>query len=153
MEGILDKAFFWKWINFFLSIFLLIFGVLIYLIKRTDTLLIFIWLTELNLDIYSNFLRYKFNNIEILNYNFVVYSLPGGLWMMSFVLFFNTVWKIEDSQKYKWMFFAAIPAMSSEIFQYFEIIAGTFDIYDLIAYFSGYFIVVIYVMASEYILR
>lgn len=145
----MDKAFIWKLNNFALSVILLTIGTLIYLIKREDSLLVFNWLREFNLDIYIDFIRHKFSNLEMLNSNFVIYSLPGGLWMMSFALFFNIVWKIEDIQKYIWMFFAMLPAVGSEILQYLGMISGTFDMLDLLAYLTGYLIIVVYVYTFE----
>lgn len=73
--------------------------------------------------------HYSFIN-EINVSNWVIYSLPGGLWVYSFLSIFMMKNK-------KGILFSLIPlggAMAIEVFQYFQLTDGTFDWLDVLFY-------------------
>jgi len=68
--------------------------------------------------------------------DWVKYNLPDGLWLFAFLSAISIIWSRDcQSSKMIWIILAMILSIVSEIFQYFEILPGTFDICDLIAYF------------------
>lgn len=64
----------------------------------------------------------------------VKYNLPDGLWMLSFLLFMESIW--GDEKLLKWIFCIPIIAFAYilEIFQYFGYFPGTGDALDLFFY-------------------
>lgn len=68
------------------------------------------------------------NQIDLANW--IVYNLPGALWVYSFLSIFIT----KDG---KGLLFCLIPllgAISIEVFQYFHITDGTYDLIDILFY-------------------
>lgn len=72
--------------------------------------------------------------------NWVIYNLPGALWIFSFQVIFI-------SKKEKGILFCLIPifgAMSIEVLQYFNFTDGTFDVLDIIFYLLSWTIYMAY---------
>jgi hypothetical protein len=65
--------------------------------------------------------------------SFVRYNLPDGLWMLSLCLFLIAIWG-NRSSVLAWLFLGLAMGVSLEILQYFGIIAGTFDMVDILFY-------------------
>lgn len=64
----------------------------------------------------------------------VKYSLPDGLWVLSYMLFMNIIWDNRTTIGYFWIFCLPIIALLSEFGQLFHIVPGTFDAMDLLCY-------------------
>ena len=64
----------------------------------------------------------------------VKYNLPDGLWMLSYLLFMESIWGNE--KQLKWMFCIPIIAFAyiMEILQYKGCFPGTGDILDIVFY-------------------
>lgn len=114
----------------------LILGGFIYIIFRTERLIMFRWFEYLNI---SN----KISNIQNLRNissfpNWFIYSLPDGLWMFSYTAASLEIWKHAiTKQNIFWIFSIPIVAVLSEFLQIFKIIPGTFDFIDLTFYLLG----------------
>jgi hypothetical protein len=69
----------------------------------------------------------------------VIYSLPNGLWVYSFVYSISLIWIHEKHIiKYFWITLVLILAIGSEIGQGIGFVPGTFDYIDLgIGVFCG----------------
>lgn len=65
----------------------------------------------------------------------VKYSLPDGLYCAAYILFIDAIWH-DDESFIKYYIISLVPLVTiiSEILQYFGLVRGTFDIYDLICY-------------------
>ena len=98
-------------------------GVLIYLIFRD--------IPFLNV---SKIFSIKGNNNPVLK--LIFYSLPDAIWLYAFLTALKIIWKdrLFIEGKY-WLFLAAIGACASEFAQKLQIIPGTFDWFDIVAYF------------------
>ena len=113
-------------------------GGLIYILFRSSSLKMFTWFKILHLD---TFLQKTRNYTSLITYNlpdFILYSLPDGLWMFSYVSLVLYLWKNEV--KYEnlfWIFIIPLIAIISELGQLFNIICGTFDTIDLLLYILG----------------
>lgn len=66
--------------------------------------------------------------------SWVKYNLPDGLWMLSVLLFMESVW--ENENHLKWMFCVPIIvfAFTLEILQYKGWFPGTGDLLDIVFY-------------------
>jgi len=113
-------------------------GGLIYILFRTENL------------VYNNWIQVDFSYFYVLNnikyggqlYDFLpvwfVYSLPDGLWIFSLNSFIILLWNREVTLSlFVWLLAIILLAMCHELLQKFNIIRGTFDIYDMIFYLIG----------------
>lgn len=111
-------------------------GGFIYIIFRTERLIMFNWFEYLRLSDQINILK---NIRNICSFpNWVIYSLPDGLWTFSYVSISLQIWKFSMTrQNIFWIFSIPIVAVLSEFFQLFRLIPGTFDLIDIIFYLLG----------------
>lgn len=116
----------------------LLIGGTIYIIFRTDSLLMFKWIEQMDLKGTVMSVRdiaglYNTENIKI-----VIHTLPGGLWVYSYITFLLLIWGNEINCN-NILYFILIPAAAvlSEFLQLAGIIRGTFDILDIVFYFTG----------------
>lgn len=120
-----------------ISFFSLLCGGCIYLLFRSDSLLMFNWIEILHL---KSFLFAVRESIASFNApDFFKYALPDGLWSLSYVLFIDTLWLGSNKG---WLYASFIPGIGffSEILQYLGVLQGTFDFLDAIFYVSPYVI-------------
>lgn len=113
-------------------------GSLIYLLFRSKNILIFNNLKAIHLDVIIDNWRDKFKFFK--PYDWVVFCLPGGLWMYSYIYAIGLSWKNTiDRKSIIWYILPLFLAISSEFCQYFKFIRGTFDWQDVASYtlFTG----------------
>jgi len=111
----------------------LIFGGLIYLTYRVETLKMFRWFDNIGASDFINIIREN----EFLRANtlpqWIKFSLPDALWIFSFTYFMMTIWKFKINRSSAfWIFLAPTIGLFSEIGQLIGLIPGTFDLVDLI---------------------
>lgn len=117
----------------------LIIGGFIYVIFRSEKLLMFDWFQTLHLQNQIRLLRDL--NCDHSTPNWLKYNLPDGLWIFSYVLISFHIWKYKITlQNFFWVFIIPIIAIFSEFLQALEIIPGTFDFLDLLFYTIGIFL-------------
>lgn len=116
----------------------LLIGGIIYVIFRTDSLLMFKWIEQLNLKGTVMSVRDIAGLYNTENYKIIIHTLPGGLWVYSYIAFLLIIWENEINSN-NIIYFILVPAAAvlSEFLQLAGIIRGTFDILDIIFYFSG----------------
>ncbi|SEN89936.1 hypothetical protein SAMN05444671_2386 [Flavobacterium sp. CF108] len=119
-------------------IFTLLCGSLIYILFRTSNLKMFIWFDELKiLDIINSLRSFTVSYSSHLP-NIILYSLPDGLWMFSYVSLVLFLWKNEiKNENLFWILIIPIISIISELGQLIKIVPGTFDSSDLLMYFLG----------------
>lgn len=65
----------------------------------------------------------------------IVYSLPDGLWLLSFFFLMEYIWYNETSQiKSVFTILISVMIVGWEVLQYSGIMPGTWDINDMLAY-------------------
>ncbi|MGX7666060.1 hypothetical protein [Flavobacterium pedocola] len=70
--------------------------------------------------------------------DWMLYSLPDGLWLSSYICLVLMIWKNKiNKENIVWVFSVPVIAVLSEAGQFFKIIPGTFDWMDVIMYFVG----------------
>lgn len=116
----------------FLSIVALAIGGGIYLLYRSETLLMFRWVEALNLTGIIENLRQSMSNYN--PSDFVKYNLPDGLWSMSYFLIVLSIWGNIDRENIAWFFIMPLIALISEFMQLASIIPGHFDWWDVVCY-------------------
>jgi len=102
----------------------------IYIFFRSSSIPIVYWF-ERN-EVVSYYSSHPFIQLP----NWVLYSLPDGLWLLSYEFIITYLWKYQIKNKLYLSFTIGLPlfACSCELFQINGIIKGTFDILDLICY-------------------
>lgn len=71
----------------------------------------------------------------------VVYNLPDGLWLYSFLMWLIFTWHRQKSREsFIWYGVITALAFGSELFQKYSLIQGTFDTLDMLAYFIALFL-------------
>ena len=116
-----------------LAVLMLLCGSGIYLLFRSKTLNIYRWCALLGCSDGIDFLRYAVNDWNIPE--FIKFSLPDGLYCAAYILVMDSIWQKECGwQKHVIVLSVPLFTITSEILQYFGLVKGTFDVYDLICY-------------------
>ena len=124
--------------QFIIGLFTLTFGGLVYILFRQDTLKMFSWFDSIDLSVVLSKIRFITLPISEHLPNWFLYSLPDGLWLFSYLTILLVIWgNIISKQNIYWLLTVPIIAICSEIGQFFKVISGTFDIFDLIFYIAG----------------
>lgn len=108
----------------------------IYVLYRSENLLMFSWFQDLGLLQFIQDIRSEFKSDNL--YGWVKNSMPAGLWLFSYMLIIDSIW--EKNQNYAYMLFLyALPVLAilSEVMQFLGILSGTFDFMDVICYTSA----------------
>ena len=100
---------------------------------RSKSLNIYHWCCTLGLSSSIDILREHVQNWDISE--FVKYSFPDGLYCAAYILIIDVIWR-DDNRIVKYIIISLVPfvTISSEGLQYFGLVKGTFDVYDLICY-------------------
>jgi len=111
-------------------------GVSIYLLFRKDTLLVFSWLDYIGA--IDTLFMIRDNIFFVRKYipEFIIYSLPDGIWVYSGTVAFIIIWKKSTKNIFSvfWVFLPFSCAVVIEIFQLFRIVNGTFCSVDIVFY-------------------
>ncbi len=119
-------------------IFTLVCGSLIYILFRTSNLKMFSWFEELKILSFINNLRDSTLNYSNNLPNIILYSLPDGLWLFSYISFILLLWKNEiKNENLFWILIIPLISLVSELGQLTNFVPGTFDFSDLLVYFLG----------------
>jgi hypothetical protein len=105
----------------------------IYILFRSESLLMFRWANSLGLLPFIHSLRSYSLGLKPIIPAWVVYSLPFALWTISYMLFIQAIW-FGHKSIYRVIWFWAVPVISvaAELGQYPRLVPGTFDIFDLL---------------------
>lgn len=125
-----------KYTFYFYCLLPVLFGGIIYFFRETNIRL-FTWLenfTRINTDI----LWYFRESARGLNLpNWLIYNLPDGLWQFALCNGIILIWKKDRGNLIVAFIMSSSLGLTLEIFQYFQIISGTFDIVDIFFYLLG----------------
>ena len=126
----------------FLSTMFFSCGGVIYVLYRDTSLRMFSWFEQLGLSSYIVQIR---ECVVVSPPDWIVYSLPDGLWMYSFFLAMRAIW-LKDYSRLSLYTTLILPIfiVLTEILQYFNMFPGTYDAIDLICYTLPIFIYLIH---------
>lgn len=112
-------------------------GGLIYIFFRSKSLLMFSWFNNLGLNQIIRYFRTSLNIYSNYIPDWLLYSLPDGLWVYSFSSSLLLLWEKEVKISSFWLFLPFLFGSGIEIMQKFDLVSGTFDIIDLIICLLG----------------
>ena len=129
-----------------LSIILVSIGGCIYLMQRTTGLLMFRIIDFLGLtDVVATLRAYAMQWPE-----FVVFSLPGGLWSASYVLLADAVFAGQSNLiRLSWGSLIPMIGVVSELLQALGLCPGTADWQDAVCYGVPYVVYVVWVILKK----
>jgi hypothetical protein len=115
-------------------------GGLVYVSFRVDSIVMFKWFSILNVDgLIQHFRGLTLHYCGILP-DWILYSLPDGLWVFSYVSIVLYVWKAEiNYNNFIWVILIPLYAVIHEIGQFFQVVSGTFDSTDMLFFMAGTF--------------
>ena len=113
-------------------------GGLIYLLWRPGPIKFFAWFEDIGLgNLLLSIRQYSLKPPSIMP-NFVVYSLPNGLWAFSFAFIVTLLWCNHKSPlKFLWLATIPVVGLGYETLQAVEVISGTFCFVDLSLCIAG----------------
>jgi len=115
----------------------IIFGGLIYLLTRPDSLLIFDWLNKIGLAENIAIIRSKLRISDLLQ-NWIIYNSPAWIWTFSLTVLLGVIWNYKiNKDSLIILLLPSFLGVLSEIFQKTGLINGTFDFIDLFLYLIG----------------
>jgi len=120
------------------AVFSVFLGGMIYVIFRTDSLVMFGWFERMQISDYVYSVRNSVHYSFLETFRTFINTVPGGLWTFSYTAFLLLIWKFKVNFRniFYFLFIPAI-AISSEFLQLTGVINGTFDYLDIISYALG----------------
>lgn len=125
----------------------LLIGGFIYMIYRTEKLLMFRVAESMGL---GERIRAWRDAVTLSLPEWIIYNLPNALWASSFILIVDALLKTGSSRQ-KLLIASIIPAIGviSELMQFFGFLPGTFDILDVLAYAIPYIIYALIIKTTQ----
>ncbi len=127
-------------LHIFFSALTLSLGTLIYVVYRPANILVFEWIAFVGLEDFVATLRSSSVVLAFEPPEWVLYSLPDMLWVVSFGhAIFAVLTGADTGLKGFWVAAITIGAVAigSEVGQAFGVVPGTFDWWDLLLYGAG----------------
>lgn len=121
-----------------LAIFPVFIAILIYLLFRDKSIYLVSLFSELKCASYLDEIRKNSKLIQFYLPNWVIYSLPDGLWSISSYSLVSIFVGIKLSFLYNIILFIIIILL--ELFQLFHFVNGTFDLIDILIYVIFFFL-------------
>ncbi len=123
-------------------------GGMIYMLYRTREMLVFRLTDYLGISSWIHRMREHAPVLSVPEW--VIYSLPGGLWTAAYILIMDAITH-RWTQKRRLLWTMSIPMMgvASEILQALGWLPGTFDIIDALCYVLPYAIYLCHTCRSE----
>ena len=93
----------------------------------------FKWAETLGLNYVISPIRGSSSLLNSHQMKYVVFSVPFGMWVISFCCFIGAIWHKDSSvTAIIWRLFAPAIAISSELLQFLGLLPGTYDTNDLL---------------------
>ena len=128
----------------------IIFGGIIYLLFRSDSLMMFRWADALGVKPVLDDMRVYCTTIQMGSLNWLFFSLPYGLWVYSFTSFMLIIWGLKFSKhSIFWISIGPLLALYGEIGQAFGVVRGTFDPTDLLFCLIGSILPVVILFSAN----
>ena len=125
-------------LTLFLSAIAILIGGLIYILLRPSEHIFFGWIRLAGLDHWISPARVLSPMLGQLFPDWMIFSLPNGLWAFAYALLITSIWSESESWlKYFWMASIPLLVLGFEILQYPGLIPGTFCIQDIVFGLAG----------------
>jgi len=134
----------YKWIQVLLGVLCLLVGISIYLLFRSENITLYRWMAAIGITDAIAPLRHSVSLWDVPP--FVRFSLPDGLYCLSYILLMDAVWQ-RSRRPIRLMAASLIPliTITHELLQAAGLARGTFDWSDLLCYtlpLIGYWFIV-----------
>ena len=107
-------------------------GGFIYILFREDNLLMFNWFNSLGMKNLIDFFQEHTLSKNLIP-NWIKFSLPDGIWIYSLTSLMIIIWSNHQAKsKYFWISMGPFLGLSAEVGQFFNIVSGTFDVFDFL---------------------
>ena len=133
MDKVLEKLGKYPCLEWAIALMPVLLGGLVYLLYRPKNIILFEVLNKLGGSTTVDMVRNKVEYVHLPD--FVVYSLPAGLWTASFLMAMYLCIR-QQNKRIKLSLALPLPvsAVVLEFMQLFGLCPGTFDIYDVVCY-------------------
>lgn len=116
-----------------IALIALLVGCVIYILWRSETLMMFVWFERLGLNNFFESMRNSALGLSISLPNWFLFSLPNALWLFSGLLVFDFIWGTKVSvSKLLWLSMFCMIAFGAELSQALGLLPGTFDWQDMV---------------------
>lgn len=134
--------------EFLLASVLMLVGGMVYLLFRPRTLLLFAVLDKLGFGETIDHWRTAVSAVSLPE--FVLYSLPNGIWVISYVLVIDGVFSSSPvATRLRWASVIPVLGVGSELLQGVGVMPGTFDWADLLCYAVPYLVYLIIIIKTN----
>ena len=124
--------------NIFVAVLAMFSGGTIYIFLRSSDLVFFQWFQAIGLDHWFNSARYSAHYMNVIIPEWIIYSLPNGLWAFAYALLISGIWSGSKSWlRYIWISSIPVLVIGFELLQLAGIIRGTFCMQDLFFGITG----------------
>lgn len=135
-------------VDFLLALVLTLVGGMTYLLFRPRTLLLFYVLDAIGLGGVVD--RWRAAVPVVTEPEFLIYSLPDGLWVASYVLIIDGLFlSLPAATRLRWAAVIPVLGLVSEVLQLVGLVPGTFDWADLFCYGVPYLVYVCFMVKNE----
>ena len=139
------------YVKLILATIALLTGGMIYVLWRTETLMMFSWFDKLGIGSTVKMLRNYAAPYSHTLPHWFYYSLPQALWLFSGILFFNCIWHKGSIINYMfWTALFAELAFGWELGQFLKIVPGYFTIWDLLLLVAALLLALALIVLTRY---
>ena len=134
-----------KTVIVFIAMMALSVGGMIYVFFRPESIMMFKWLPFLGVvhDQVSIFRTIHLPDI-------LVYSIPDGLWLFSYILLMGVIWNFNYYRCLFLIMLLTVYAISNEMLQLYHLVPGYFDILDFVVYIVATLVGISVIAMSNY---
>ena len=128
-----------NYLNLILHVFVPVFlGALIYILFRTESLTVFMWIDNISLLDEVMILRSSLFGAKEEIPPVILYSLPDGIWVYSATYFMIMIWEnnLKDISAWVWISLPFICSITAELLQSVQLVEGHYCSYDMMFYIS-----------------
>ena len=104
-------------------------GGMIYVFFRPESIMMFKWFPFLGI-VHKQVSLFRTTHLP----DFLVYSIPDGLWLFSYILLIGVIWDFDYHRCFYLIMLLPVYAISHEILQLYHLVPGYFDILDFVVY-------------------
>lgn len=143
---VIDREHWLKIASYSIAMILILLGGLIYILYRPLSLAMFY---AFGISESTGWLAFLRGHVPIDVSGWIIYALPDGLWACSYVVFIGCIWNFEFPKYLPVALIIPIIGIASEALQGIGLMPGVFDWIDVLMYFAGGSVGLIYLLIVQ----